>query len=30
MPDETWIYPDHGDNTPLGRERPSIPVRAGW
>jgi glyoxylase-like metal-dependent hydrolase (beta-lactamase superfamily II) len=32
LPDETWVYPGHGDDTTLGRERPNIPEwRArGW
>jgi glyoxylase-like metal-dependent hydrolase (beta-lactamase superfamily II) len=32
LPDETWVYPGHGDDTTLGTERPSIPEwRArGW
>ena len=32
LPDDTWIYPGHGDDTTLGAERPSIPDwRArGW
>lgn len=32
LPDETWVYPGHGDDTTLGTERPSLPVwRArGW
>jgi glyoxylase-like metal-dependent hydrolase (beta-lactamase superfamily II) len=32
LPDETWVYPGHGDDTTLGTERPSIPDwRArGW
>ena len=32
FPDETWIYPGHGDDTTLGRERPHLPEwRArGW
>jgi len=24
MPDETWVYPGHGDDTTLGRERPHL------
>jgi glyoxylase-like metal-dependent hydrolase (beta-lactamase superfamily II) len=24
LPDETWVYPGHGDDT-LGAERPSLP-----
>jgi glyoxylase-like metal-dependent hydrolase (beta-lactamase superfamily II) len=32
LPDETWVYPGHGDDTTLGAERPAIPQwRArGW
>ncbi|MFC5184574.1 MBL fold metallo-hydrolase [Actinomadura harenae] len=32
LPDETWIYPGHGKDTTLGRERPSIPTwwERGW
>lgn len=32
LPDETWVYPGHGNDTTLGRERPSLPEwRArGW
>ena len=32
LPDETWIYPGHGDDTTLGAERPQLPAwRArGW
>jgi glyoxylase-like metal-dependent hydrolase (beta-lactamase superfamily II) len=32
LPDETWVYPGHGNDTTLGAERPSIPEwRArGW
>jgi glyoxylase-like metal-dependent hydrolase (beta-lactamase superfamily II) len=32
LPDETWVYPGHGDDTTLGAERPSLPDwRArGW
>jgi glyoxylase-like metal-dependent hydrolase (beta-lactamase superfamily II) len=25
LPDETWVYPGHGDDTTLGAERGSIP-----
>ncbi len=25
LPDETWVYPGHGNDTTLGAERPSIP-----
>ncbi len=24
LPDETWIYPGHGNDTTLGAERPHI------
>jgi glyoxylase-like metal-dependent hydrolase (beta-lactamase superfamily II) len=32
LPDETWVYPGHGDDTTLGDERPSIPAwrERGW
>lgn len=32
LPDETWFYPGHGDDSTLGAERPAIPQwRArGW
>jgi glyoxylase-like metal-dependent hydrolase (beta-lactamase superfamily II) len=32
LPDETWIYPGHGGDTTLGKERASVPEwRArGW
>ena len=32
LPDETWVYPGHGDDTTLGRERPSLPEwrERGW
>jgi glyoxylase-like metal-dependent hydrolase (beta-lactamase superfamily II) len=32
LPDETWFYPGHGNDSTLGRERPAIPEwRArGW
>jgi len=32
LPDETWVYPGHGDDTTLGVERPHLPEwRArGW
>ena len=32
LPDETWVYPGHGDDTTLGTERPHLPAwRArGW
>jgi glyoxylase-like metal-dependent hydrolase (beta-lactamase superfamily II) len=32
LPDDTWVYPGHGDDTTLGRERPALPEwRArGW
>ncbi len=32
LPDGTWFYPGHGDDSTLGRERPSLPQwRArGW
>lgn len=32
LPDETWVYPGHGDDTTLGEERPKIPEwrERGW
>lgn len=32
LPDETWIYPGHGDDTTLGAERPHLPEwqARGW
>ncbi|GAA1489505.1 MBL fold metallo-hydrolase [Brachybacterium sacelli] len=32
LPDETWVYPGHGDDTTLGAERPSLPQwrERGW
>ena len=32
LPDDTWFYPGHGDDSTLGAERPKIPEwRArGW
>jgi glyoxylase-like metal-dependent hydrolase (beta-lactamase superfamily II) len=32
LPDTTWVYPGHGDDTTLGAERPALPEwRArGW
>ena len=24
LSDETWVYPGHGDDTTLGRERPHL------
>jgi glyoxylase-like metal-dependent hydrolase (beta-lactamase superfamily II) len=24
LPDETWFYPGHGDDSDLGRERPHL------
>jgi glyoxylase-like metal-dependent hydrolase (beta-lactamase superfamily II) len=24
LPDETWVYPGHGDDTTLGVERPHL------
>ncbi|MDQ0747672.1 glyoxylase-like metal-dependent hydrolase (beta-lactamase superfamily II) [Streptomyces africanus] len=25
LPDETWVYPGHGNDTTLGAERPQLP-----
>ena len=32
LPDETWVYPGHGDDTTIGAERPSLDQwrRRGW
>jgi glyoxylase-like metal-dependent hydrolase (beta-lactamase superfamily II) len=32
LPDETWVYPGHGDDTSLGVERPQLPEwrERGW
>jgi glyoxylase-like metal-dependent hydrolase (beta-lactamase superfamily II) len=32
LPDETWVYPGHGDDTTLGAERPAVAEwrRRGW
>ncbi|MDQ4131136.1 MAG: MBL fold metallo-hydrolase [Actinomycetota bacterium] len=32
LPDETWVYPGHGNDTVLGEERPKIPEweERGW
>lgn len=32
LPDETWVYPGHGDDTTLGAERPQLPEwqARGW
>ena len=32
LPDETWVYPGHGDDTTLGTERPRLPAwrERGW
>jgi glyoxylase-like metal-dependent hydrolase (beta-lactamase superfamily II) len=32
LPDRTWVYPGHGDDTTLGAERPSLPEwrTRGW
>ncbi len=32
LPDETWFYPGHGDDSTLGTERPSLPEwwARGW
>ncbi|BCL19727.1 MBL fold metallo-hydrolase [Streptomyces tuirus] len=32
LPDETWVYPGHGNDTTLGAERPNLPEwhARGW
>ncbi|TDC26830.1 MBL fold metallo-hydrolase [Streptomyces sp. 8K308] len=32
LPDETWVYPGHGNDTTLGAERPKLPEwrERGW
>lgn len=32
LPDETWVYPGHGNDTTLGTERPALPEwrKRGW
>jgi glyoxylase-like metal-dependent hydrolase (beta-lactamase superfamily II) len=32
LPDDTWVYPGHGDDTTLGAERPHLPEwrERGW
>jgi glyoxylase-like metal-dependent hydrolase (beta-lactamase superfamily II) len=32
LPDETWVYPGHGDDTTLGAERPQLDdwSKRGW
>ena len=32
FPDDTWVYPGHGNNTTLGAERPSLSKwrQRGW
>jgi glyoxylase-like metal-dependent hydrolase (beta-lactamase superfamily II) len=32
LPDETWVYPGHGNDTSLGAERPHLPEwhARGW
>ncbi len=32
LPDDTWVYPGHGDDTTVGAERPSLPEwrDRGW
>jgi glyoxylase-like metal-dependent hydrolase (beta-lactamase superfamily II) len=32
LPDSTWVYPGHGKDTTLGRERPALPSwrERGW
>ncbi|MDG4860753.1 MBL fold metallo-hydrolase, partial [Streptomyces sp. T-3] len=32
LPDESWVYPGHGDDTTLGAERPQLAEwrERGW
>jgi glyoxylase-like metal-dependent hydrolase (beta-lactamase superfamily II) len=32
LPDETWVYPGHGNDTTLGDQRPHLPEwhARGW
>ena len=32
LPDQTWVYPGHGDDTTLGAERPHLQEwrERGW
>ena len=32
LPDETWVYPGHGNDTSLGAQRPHLPEwhARGW
>lgn len=32
LPDESWVYPGHGNDTTLGTERPHLPEwhARGW
>ncbi|HEV7713894.1 MAG TPA: MBL fold metallo-hydrolase, partial [Asanoa sp.] len=32
LPDETWFYPGHGNDSTLGEQRPSVPEwrKRGW
>ena len=32
LPDETWVYPGHGDDTTVGTERPQLAewLERGW
>jgi glyoxylase-like metal-dependent hydrolase (beta-lactamase superfamily II) len=30
LPDETWIYPGHGNDTTLGAERPHLAEWHAW
>ena len=32
LPDDTWFYPGHGDDSTIGAERPQLPTwrERGW
>jgi glyoxylase-like metal-dependent hydrolase (beta-lactamase superfamily II) len=32
LPDDTWVYPGHGDDTTVGAERPKVAEwrERGW